>query len=113
MLIQRQLLCSLDELKWIANQHLYVRADEAARLVLAQGLNPADFSIPECVQQVRLLITSRTEQDFIGCVRIGDELWDAYRINHSDAICLGQYEFREEVGLTRTLVIARYYALAS
>ena len=35
MLIQRQLLCSLDELKWIANQHLYVRADEAARLVLA------------------------------------------------------------------------------
>lgn len=112
MLIQRQLLCSLDELKWIANQHLYVRADEAARLVLAQGLNPADPD-PECVQQVRLLIKSRWERDFIGCVRIGDELWDAYRINHSDAICLGQYEFREEVGLTRTLVIARYYALAS
>lgn len=112
MLIQRQLLCSLDELKWIAMQHLYVRADEAARLVVAQGLNPVDFSIPECVQQVRLLITSRTEQDFIGCVRIGDELWDAYRISHSDAICVIQHAFQDDVGLTRSLVIARYYDLA-
>ncbi len=105
MVIHRGPLSSLYELKRIAKQHLVVTPPEAVPLLLrARGLTIEQLTISEQHRQVRLLITSRNERDFIGCVRCGCELWDAYRIGERSAVGMIRHDF----GLNAILILATH-----
>lgn len=108
MVIQRSPLCPLYELKRIAKQHLVVSPPEAVvRLLGAMGIDLESLSIAEQHGQVRRLIQERREQDFLGCVRVGEELWDAYRISPCDAVLICCHNF----GLKQILILARHMGL--
>ncbi len=110
MVVKRSPLRSLNELQAVAKDHLVVQpAEEAWPLLRALGIDHKSLTMSECHQRIQRAALTLTDALFVGCVRFGQELYDAYQIAERDLLCLSLESFRPN----ETLVLARHHSLRS
>lgn len=108
MVVKRSPLRSLIELQAVAQEHLVVQPTEDIWLLLrALGVFPKSLSLADCRRKLQNEVLRLTTESFVGCVRFGPDLYDAYQIGERDLLCLSLESF----GLNEILILARYQAL--
>ena len=110
MVVKRSPLRSLHELQSVAKDHLVVQPTEDAwPLLRALGMDHRLLTISDCHRRIQRSILMLTDASFVGCVRFGQELYDAYQIAEADLLCLSLESF----GLNESLILARHHSLRS
>ena len=110
MVVQRSPLRSLQELKEVGRRHLVVHPTEHVPPILrALGFDPKRLKIGEQRRQIVQAVLALRESDHLGCIRVGKELCDVYRIGADSAVCLSLEGF----GLNQVLVLVSYHALGA